>query len=108
MDIKCFTTLAPVFHYLCLGKMPRKLIGVEVKKIMTTNTTLYVTATIHTIGYLLKRYNKKKNLFNNSVAVVKSFRLQNMDRQSLFRFVVLNLKVRLGEVSALQNATTSK
>jgi ribonuclease HI len=88
--------------------MPRNLISVEVKKIMTTNTTLYVTATIHAIGYLLKHYNKKKNLFNNSAAVVKSFRLQNMDKHSIFRFVSLNLKVRLGEVSGLRIATTLK
>ncbi len=78
----------PMFHYICLGKMSRNLLGVEVKNITTAfNKMLYVTAVLHLLGFMLIRYNKKKNLFNNSTAVVKSFRLQNMDKQSLFRCV---------------------
>jgi len=84
----------PMFHYICLGKMERNLVGVEVKRITTINNTLYVTVILHLFGFMLIQYNKRKNLFNNSTAVVKSFRLQNMDKQSLFRYVYFYLNLQ--------------
>jgi hypothetical protein len=77
----------PLNYYFCIGQMPRNIISDEGKKSAILNIILVITIITHVFGYLLIQYNKRKNLFNDSVAVVRSFRLQNMDKQNIFRLL---------------------